>query len=89
MTPHGRRLHLVPDLQKGHFLSFSYNFTPSRYLRATRNSLENSCSPRAGMGAADNQAPDCGRERDCKRAFSHMELCFPNKLSKAELSSSS
>ena len=40
------------------------------------------------MGAADNQAPDCGRERDCKRAFSLMELCFPNKLSKAELSSS-
>ena len=27
----------VPDLQKGHFLSFSYNFTPSRYLRGTRN----------------------------------------------------
>ena len=79
----------VPDLQKGHFLSFSYNFTPSRYLRATRNSLEDRCSPRAGMGAADNQAPDCGRERDCKRAFSLKELCFPNKLSKAELSSSS
>ena len=77
------------DLQKGHFLSFSYNFTPSRYLRATRNSLEDRCSPRAGMGAADNQAPDCGREGDCKRAFFLMELCFPNKLSKAEFSSSS
>ena len=41
------------------------------------------------MGAADNQAPACDRERYCKRAFSLMELCFPNKLSKAQLSSSS
>ena len=79
----------IPDLQKGQFLSLSYNFKPSQYLRATRNSLEDRCSPRAGMGAADNQAPVCGWERECKRAFSLMELCFPNKLSKAELSSSS
>ena len=79
----------VPDLQKGHFLSFSYNFTPGRYLKANQNSLEDRCSPRAGMWAADNQAPDCCRERECKRAFSLMELRFPNKLSKAELSSSS
>ena len=79
----------VPNLQKGHFFSFSYNFTPIRYLRATQNSLEDRCSPRAGIEDANNQAPDCGRERECKRAFSPMELCFHNKLSKAELSSSS
>ena len=46
-------------------------------------------SPRAGMGAADNQASDCGREKDGKRFFSLMEFCFLNKLSWAELSISS
>ena len=77
-----------PDLQKGHFLPFPYNFTASQYLRAKRNSLEDRCSPRAEMGAAGNQVPECSREKDGKRPFSPIEFRFPNKLSKAELSSS-
>ena len=38
------------------------------------------------MEAADNQTPDSGRERDCKRVFTLMEFCFHKKLLKAQLS---
>ena len=89
MTLHSCPLHLESQIYKKDNFSCSRIILHHLILWTTRNSLDNQCSPRAGMGAADNQASDCGRERDWKRAFSLMELCFPKELTKVELSFSS
>ena len=75
MTRHGSKLHLeTQNYKKGIFISFSYRLTHSRHLGATGKPVEDRCSPRAGTQGVDNQAPDCGKERNYKRAFPRTEI---------------
>ena len=59
---------MVPDLPKGHFFFVYDNLIASEYLQETQHSLVDKRSPIVGIGTAENETSDCGRENDLSRS---------------------
>ena len=85
MTRHDRPLHLESEIYKWDIFPDLVQFNNQLIFKSYTEHNGRRCNPNADIGAADNQAPACGREGNCKRAFSLLKFCF-RKLNYQSLS---